>query len=295
MTDANKKPTRSRKAPEAPVVEAQSNPTNSLGLTAEQVLDIQKRFTDLCLMCEDDITGKWTATTQECFVEFCAAVGLDSAGLSPEFYQALAELQTLPASPAPTSTPSTSLTLSDYQAAADSLGVDLATIMGVCEIESNGVGFLPSGKVAILFQAHVFSRLTRREYEGTHPEISSRNFDHRLYRYGEAEHVRLSDASVLNRKAAVQSTAFGLFQVMGYNFALCGFASEDAFVRTMQTGERAQLLAFVALCKSLGADACLRDKDWKGFALLYNGPNYAANEYDAHIAAAIAKWNRELI
>jgi N-acetylmuramidase len=45
---------------------------------------------------------------------------------------------------------------SDYQAAAQSLGCEVAAVKAVAAVESAGHGFLPNGKPKILFEAHIF-------------------------------------------------------------------------------------------------------------------------------------------
>lgn len=35
----------------------------------------------------------------------------------------------------------------------------------------------------------------------------------------------------------------------------------------------------------------LKEKDWRMFALAYNGPGYAANQYDTRLAEAYRKWS----
>jgi len=49
----------------------------------------------------------------------------------------------------------------DYSRAADLLGVDVATIRAVCDVETSGSGFLPDGRPKILFEGHVFWRELR--------------------------------------------------------------------------------------------------------------------------------------
>jgi hypothetical protein len=38
----------------------------------------------------------------------------------------------------------------------------------------------------------------------------------------------------------------------------------------------------------------LRNHNWKAFARVYNGPDFAVNRYDAKLAAAYARWNAQL-
>jgi N-acetylmuramidase len=63
---------------------------------------------------------------------------------------------------------------SDLQGAAQQLGCELVVLKAVADVESRGNGFLADKRPKILFEAHVFSRLTGHQYDGTHPGISSR-------------------------------------------------------------------------------------------------------------------------
>jgi N-acetylmuramidase len=103
---------------------------------------------------------------------------------------------------------------------------------------------------------------------------------------------RLRRAAMLDESAALQSASWGAFQIMGANHAECGFDSVAAFVDAMASSEQRQLDAFVAFVKH---DAhklkAVQDRDWPTFARLYNGPNYADNDYVAKLRAAYAAFS----
>lgn len=182
------------------------------------------------------------------------------------------------------------LVASDFHSAATILNVDPFTIMAVAEIESAGGGFLPDGRPKILFEAHVFSRLTKHVYDELHPNISSSKWTRSLYRGGAAEHdVRLEEAVRLDRPAALQSASWGMFQIMGFNFKRCGFPSVQAFVNAMYISEAQHLNAFCRLVKSMGLDDELQRRDWAAFANGYNGPSFATNHYDSKLEASYAR------
>ncbi|MTK12720.1 MAG: N-acetylmuramidase family protein [Clostridiaceae bacterium] len=178
----------------------------------------------------------------------------------------------------------------DIARAAAALGCDLAAVRAVCQVEAPGGGFLPDGRPKILFEAHIFHRLTSGRYDGAAPTISSPIWDRSLYGpEGGHQYERLAAAVALDEVSAVQSASWGLFQVLGENFRRCGFASVHAFVAAMTMGEGAHLDAFV---RYVSADsrmvAALRSSDWPTFARLYNGRRYADNQYDVKLAAAYA-------
>lgn len=189
------------------------------------------------------------------------------------------------------------LTDADFARAARELNVEEAAIRAVAEVEAAGEGFLPDGRPAILYEAHVFHRLTK----GAHTAAKDRNgvllstskWNRSLYgATGGNQHDRLQDAAKLDATAAHKACSWGLFQIMGENHQAAGCPTIDAFIDKMNAGASAHLDAFVAFIKANKLDAPLRAKDWKTFARRYNGPAYAANKYDAKMAKAYARWKR---
>lgn len=174
-----------------------------------------------------------------------------------------------------------------YADAARALGCGVAALQAVAEVESAGSGFLPDGRPKILFEAHIFSRLTGHKYDQTDPAISSAKWNRALYT--KDEYGRLNLARLLNTEAANSSASWGKFQIMGFNFARCGYQTLGNFLYAMQT-EAGQLQAFVGFVKAAGLVDELKRLDWPGFARGYNGPGYAENKYDAKMAKAYKKF-----
>lgn len=178
------------------------------------------------------------------------------------------------------------LTEQDWQDAATLLGCEVAAIKAVADVESPGAGFLASGEPYVLFEAHLFSRFTNHFYDDSHPQISSRTWNRQLYRNSKGEHERLQQAALLNRDAAMKSASWGRFQICGFNWQRCGFASLQDFINAMYNDEAAHLRAFCEFIRSSGLADELQRKDWTGFARGYNGPQFLANAYDTKLAAA---------
>jgi hypothetical protein len=175
----------------------------------------------------------------------------------------------------------------DVAAVAAELRCEAAAIWAVCDIESAGSGFLPDKRPKILFEAHVFGRLTAHRWDATHPNISSPVWNRALYGAdGKHQYDRLAEAISLDRAAALQAASWGMFQIMGMNFAACGYADAESFVAAMCESEGAQLAAFAAFCRHGGLDRALRTRDWTSFALGYNGAGEAENDYEGKLAAA---------
>jgi hypothetical protein len=137
-----------------------------------------------------------------------------------------------------------------------------------------------------LFERHFFARLTGGKHSAANPDIS--NAQPGGYKGGAAEYDRLAKALKLDRDAALRSASWGMFQIMGDNCKVAGFADAASFVAAMVSGEPAQLDAFVKFVRKAGLADELGRTDWAGFARGYNGKNYAINQYDKKLAAAFA-------
>ena len=190
----------------------------------------------------------------------------------------------------------TTLTDDDFARAAKALNVEIAAIRAVAEVEAAGAGFLPDGRPAILYEAHIFHRATGGKHAGATDskgkKLSSAAWDRSLYgATGAWQHSRYEAARALDPDAANKACSWGTFQILGDNYKSCGFDNSQAFVDAMWTGGApAHLDAFVKFLQANKLDVPLRAKDWKAFARGYNGPAYAANKYDQKMAAAYAKW-----
>jgi hypothetical protein len=183
------------------------------------------------------------------------------------------------------------LTEQDFVDAASSLGVEVAAVKAVCEVESRGSGFLPTGEPVILFERHWMYKLLKRK--GITPPSNSpvAMLQSGGYKGGMAEHMRLQLAVQLDRECALQSCSWGLFQIMGFHWQALGYQSVQAFVNAMYRDEGSQLDAFVRFIKAdKRMHNALKTHDWALFAKAYNGPAYAKNSYDIKMAKAYAKY-----
>ena len=181
------------------------------------------------------------------------------------------------------------LTEQDFADAAAEIGCTVPAIKAVCQVESPKGGFNPDGTLTTLFEAHHFSRLTGRRYDVTHPLISSRTWNRALYgRTWREERQRLASAAELDSVAALMSTSWGRFQILGSNHGLCGFRDAADMVNTFAIGEREQLQGFVQFVISRGLADELRECRWTPFSLAYNGPRALENGYPDKLARAYA-------
>lgn len=181
------------------------------------------------------------------------------------------------------------LTQQDIEDAAESLGVSDPVIYAVRDVESNGQGFGADGRPIILYEPHIFSRLTEHRFDDTHGGVSYRKWGAKPYPKTQAERwAQMEYAMRLDRDAALQAASYGLFQIMGFNWKVCGFESLNAFVEAMYRSERDHLMAFVGFVKNSHLDDELQALDWLKFAGGYNGPGQAA-AYAAKLSKAYAK------
>ncbi|MDI9239905.1 N-acetylmuramidase family protein [Lysobacter sp. LF1] len=179
-----------------------------------------------------------------------------------------------------------------WSACALRLAVDEAALRAVAEVESSGSGFLPppSQQPKVRFEGHVFHRLTGGRFDTTAPRLSYARWDRSKYAGSSlGEWQRLEAAVALDRDAALKSASWGAFQLMGFNHAMCGFPDVERFVQAHMAGGDAQLAAFASFVDRAVFLDPLRRHDWASFARAYNGPGYAANQYDRKLAHSYAR------
>lgn len=181
--------------------------------------------------------------------------------------------------------PEQGLDRQSYAQASAALGVDVAVIEAVAEVETSGKAFDDEGRPRILFERHYFHRLTHGRYDHAHPDIS--NALRGGYGKFSAQYKKLEKAYRLAPTAALQSASWGRFQIMGKNFHAAGFPSVQWFVLSLSRSEANHLQAFANFVKSDKAMLeALRKKHWASFAKRYNGSGYRENDYDGKLERA---------
>ncbi|MES1157115.1 MAG: N-acetylmuramidase family protein [Alphaproteobacteria bacterium] len=175
----------------------------------------------------------------------------------------------------------------DFQKVAQDFSCEWEAVGAVAKVESSGSGFAADGRMIILYEPHIFSRLTNHQYDSSHPTISYPTWGTRPYPKTQDERWnQLKEAYALNAEAALSAASYGKFQILGQNHTACGFGTASAFVADMAKSEARQLAAFEAFVRTNHLDQHLRDKNWASFAAGYNGPGYAQNQYDQKIQNA---------
>ncbi len=190
--------------------------------------------------------------------------------------------------------------LTEAQIAAQSkaLGIEVAALRAVIEVECKGSGFNADGTPVILFERHVFrQRLIANgkvavadKVVRERPDLCSKSTG--AYGLYSAQHGRLNAAAQYHRESALESASWGIGQVMGYHWQALGYPSLQAFINAMYKDEASQLDAMCRYIKVNNLVNALKNKDWKAFARGYNGAAYAKNSYDVKLGNAYKKWSK---
>lgn len=185
--------------------------------------------------------------------------------------------------------------------AASIIGCHVAMIKAFAQVESGPNGaFLDSGEPVILFERHKFHKFTNGRYGGEIvkdddiPLNVSMISSPKAGGYGPVsiQHKKLQRAIELDRDAALKSCSWGLFQLMGFNYALCGFTSLQEFVNAMYESVDYHLKGFVSfILSNKHLRQALIDEDCEEAAKLYNGRDYAKNRYDVKLREALDQFS----
>jgi hypothetical protein len=183
------------------------------------------------------------------------------------------------------------LSASGLQAACQQLSVSAAEIWAVVftECDPPYSGYFPDGRPQILYERHIFHRLTGGRFSAANPDISN-PVPGGYGPSGSHQYDRLRKAMALDESAAIQSASWGMGQTLGTNFKTLGYASPQELVRQMFLCEDEQLSAMIGEIKNSKIAGALAAHDWPNFARVYNGPNYAINNYDQHLRSWYEKF-----
>lgn len=194
----------------------------------------------------------------------------------------------------------TDLTDDDYREVADSLGIEIATIKAVVDIEAGKKheGFWQPGKPLVNFDLSMYCRFAPRrgvslkKLRKSNPVIFSAP---NVRKYGSrqaGQYARLEAAYAVDSVSAIEGTFWGMFQIGGFNWRKCGTADIIEFVRLMSRSERDQLDLFAKFITNSGMLDDLRNKRWLAFARKYNGPKARQRGYHTRLAAAYKKYSK---
>lgn len=183
------------------------------------------------------------------------------------------------------------LTYEGLVLAMKALGVDPLVAKAVMRVESGGRSEAAeaSGRMTIRFEPHVFYRYAKQVI--LLPGMANVN-DGRNRRGGQdAEYEALAKALAIDARGAYESISMGLFQIMGFNFAVCGYSSAEAMYQALSSSVGAQYASFGRFMVGYARGRLLkamREKDWPTFGSLYNGTASAGPTYERAYNAVVA-------
>ncbi|OJW85076.1 MAG: hypothetical protein BGO69_01805 [Bacteroidetes bacterium 46-16] len=194
------------------------------------------------------------------------------------------------------------LTEHQYGDAAKLIACDVPSVKAVAQVEANGNGFLKDGRPKILFEGHVFwKQLLKNGIDPQSIQVGNEDILYPVWDpakvrkyYNMDQYARLEKAKQINEDAALKSASWGAFQIMGFNYAACGYNSVQNFVDA-QSDDYNQLLSFCNYIKKVHLNVNLQHQDWKGFARGYNGPDYWKNQYDIKLKNAYDGFKNQII
>lgn len=192
------------------------------------------------------------------------------------------------------------LTDDDYAEVAAELNVEVAAIKAVVDIEtgSRHLGFWKKGKAIINFDLSIYRTYAPRHNVNLSDARKRQPLIFRspdVKKYGStqaAQYARLEAAIEIDRESALESCFWGMFQIGGFNWKLCGCESVDEFCALMNRSERDQLKLFAAFCRARNLVRFIQQKDWAAFSLRYNGPGYKKQHYHTKMAAAYKRFKK---
>lgn len=178
------------------------------------------------------------------------------------------------------------ITTEEMDAFAHRLGCSLRQLAAVATVESNGGGFDRDGRPKILYERHVFHRLTNGAF-------SPSPFSMPTYGgYSDPSWTKLADAAGKNPDAAFSACSWGRFQIMGMHWRKLAYASAFEMAVSSVAGEIAHFEMLARFIEAFGLSERLRrisanPADCEAFARAYNGPDFKRNSYDRKLAAAM--------
>lgn len=186
------------------------------------------------------------------------------------------------------------LTNREIREIAERVGLTFADLRTFIDVESGGTGFI-NNRIVIQFEPVWFKRKA--------PFAPSGLWSINKVENQTAEYKAFSDAFFKNPIAAMESTSWGLGQILGLHHKRLGYKSVGDMVDDFKRGEYQQVQG---IARFIATDAvlfkALKAKDWHQVAVSYNGKNYMdiakkynREPYNVSLAKAYAKWSAVLV
>ena len=181
------------------------------------------------------------------------------------------------------------LTDEDFRLVAKELGVEVAAIKAVVKIEAGPKleGFWAPGVPVVNYVQSLFNKYNGKT-KGR--KLKDAKVPPGLTGYALKEWTSLTNARKTNADAADMGSYWGMFQIGGFNYKLCGCESVEEMVAKVCESEFSQLEMFAVFIQNSGMLEALKKKDWAAFARKYNGPSYAKRGYHTRMAKEYANF-----
>lgn len=174
-----------------------------------------------------------------------------------------------------------------FKRGASALGCEPEALQAVVAVGFLDTGFDPDGIAPrVRFDARWFSLLTSGKHDAEHPDLSNPAAFPHSAEPDPAEHERLRRAMEIDRSAAIASTAWGRFQIMGHWWERAGCSSAQHFVEQMYSSETAQFDCFLQLVLYSGHAPALEEHRWADFRRVWELDNSSFVRPAAHASFA---------
>lgn len=179
------------------------------------------------------------------------------------------------------------VTDTDIAVLASRLGCSAKQIKTVARVESGGSAFDDMGRPKILFERHLFHRLTNGQH-------SVRPFSNpKGGGYNEPSWDKLTLAAGFDPDAAFASASWGKFQVLGTHWKALKYPSALELAYSTVTSEAAHYELLARYIEANGLKPALaklstNPRDNEAFAKGYNGPAFKKFAYDQKLAVAMS-------
>jgi hypothetical protein len=191
-------------------------------------------------------------------------------------------------------------TIEEIIIAAGVAGVEAAALLAVAEVESGGqatVRVKDRDEPLIRFEGHYFhqrlkgTKLAEAKRQGLAAPKAGAVKNPR----SQTERWRLLERAMeIDRAAALESTSWGLGQVMGAHWEWLGYESVEALVAEARGSVAGQIRLMLRFIEESDLEDELNAHDWPTFARRYNGPAYRKYGYDRKMAEAWERWDARL-
>lgn len=196
------------------------------------------------------------------------------------------------------------ITNNDMAALAKSIGCHPATLDAIAQVESAGFGWFDDGRIKILPEPHKFhaalpaAKRTRAVSLGlattSYAKTKASGHYKKMTNEPGPRYDLLKRQIDYDEAAAYEGMSVGKFQIMGFNYATCGFASAKQMFDAFTDSEAHQLRAFGAFLIKNGLRTALILEDFEQVETTYNGGGlggaYARKMRAAAVKLKAGKW-----